>query len=283
MILFETGSVWQEFSPHWCNFRQGLWHPYLFQKKASLSPTLAPTPVSTHRALGSPRKTKGRSLPFPSTSREATLNRRARRQSKASENCFLDALLRLKLEHQGSPNRGPIAAVHRPWAVVHPMEPIDRPNGIVDRPAGMSQSARLTQTLSSSSAAAEEAICWYPLCLRHVGRAAPTQLTGSWGLACPSGTHAREDACMQELVERHPMGSDPFRAHLLRQLLSFVEATRVEVCLEQRVVTHNVQAVNLFHLSKCLRAPAVSPQATNASSKQLYVRRLTARPSIVNS
>ena len=36
-----------------------------------------------------------------------------------------------------------IAAVHRPWAVVHPMEPIDRPNGIVDRPAGMSQSARV--------------------------------------------------------------------------------------------------------------------------------------------
>ena len=41
---------------------------------------------------------------------------------------------------------------------------------------------------------------------------------------------------MQELVERHPVGSDPFRAYLLRQLLSFVEAAHVEVCLSSNVL-----------------------------------------------
>ena len=76
------------------------------------------------------------------------------------------------------------------------------------------------------------------------------QLTGSWGLGGPNGIRAREDACMQELVERHPVGLDPLRAHLLRQLLSFVEAARVEMCLEQRVVTHHVQAINPFHILK---------------------------------
>ena len=45
-----------------------------------------------------------------------------------------------------------------------------------------------------------------------------------------------------------PVHANTSRAHLHRQLLSFVGTTCVEVCLEHSVVSYDVQAIDMLHL-----------------------------------
>ena len=88
----------------------------------------------------------------------------------------------------------------------------------------------------------------------------------------------REDANVLELTERHPAGTNTSRGHLHRRPVSSVKATCVEVRLDQSVVAHDAQAIDMLQLSSnSLRALPVSPQVTRATRKQLCNRELTVR------
>ena len=57
-----------------------------------------------------------------------------------------------------------------------------------------------------------------------------------------------KDASVSELIERPPVGANTSRGHLHCQLRSCVEATCVEVRVEQSVVARDVQAIDTLHL-----------------------------------
>ena len=122
------------------------------------------------------------------------------------------------MELRGSPNRGLIAAVHRPWAVAHSMVPIDRPNGLVDRPLGMSPLTlrqqvrrRLCQPLwqrpprrtSSPNAAVE--LMWPGRPQRHPRLHARLLLVRPWPFAFPLVRHPHgEGSPLQPLLPLDP-------------------------------------------------------------------------------